>query len=262
MNRRAVSAILRVLLAAVILACACLPAFAENNDSAQLLVEQAVRYYAENGRRNKRVLAKLANEDPALAEKWEKIMDIWDAPVQVNSHLPDDLPDDDTLCLVALGYQLNPDGSMRDELLQRLVVLLMSARKYPNAVIVCTGGATASRNPDVTEAGRMSEWLIQNGVDPGRIFVEDQSYSTAENAIFTMDILEKYLPRVTQIAIISSDYHIATGVLLYGAEAILRGLPVSVVSNAAWHAPSGSMSVTLQANSLIRMSRELADNGE
>ena len=154
-------------------------------------------------------------------------MDLWEAPVSVNETLPDDLPVDDTLCLVALGFQLNPDGTMRDELVERLKVLLAASKKYPQAVIVCTGGGTAADDPTATEAGKMAEWLREQGVDPSRVHVEDRSVTTAQNTIFTFDILEKHCPQVTEIAVVSSDYHIATGTLLFGAEAILRDSPVT-----------------------------------
>ncbi len=62
---------------------------------------------------------------------------------------------------------------------------------------------------------------------------------------------------MTQIAIISSDYHIATGVLLFGAEAILRDSQISIVSNAAWQAPSGSLSAMFQAGALIELSGDV-----
>ena len=57
-----------------------------------------------------------------------------------------------------------------------------------------------------------------------------------------------------QIAIISSDYHIATGILLFGAEAILRESEMEIVSNASWNAPSGSLSAMFQAGALIELS--------
>ena len=99
--------------------------------------------------------------------------------------LPDGLPETDELCLVVLGFQLNPDGSMRNELTERLKVAKASAEKYPNALIVCTGGGTASRNPDATEAGEMAKWLTANGVDAQRVIVEDQSLTTAQNAFYS-----------------------------------------------------------------------------
>ena len=55
------------------------------------------------------------------------------------------------------------------------------------------------------------------------------------------------------------DYHIATGILLFSAEAILRedtagGEKPETVSNAAWQAPSGSLSSMFQAGALIELS--------
>ena len=160
------------------------------------------------------------------------------------------------------GFQLNPDGSMRDELIQRLTVAKRCAEKYPNALIVCTGGGTAAEDKTATEAGRMAEWLLADGIAPHRVIVEDKSLTTAQNAIYTFDILAARYPQVRQLAIVSSDYHIATGALLFGAEAILRAeradaRTVSVSSNAAWHAPSGSLSAMFQAGALIELSGDV-----
>ena len=236
-----------------------LPAAAEEETQtpAQSQIERAVVSYAANGTRDDEALSALASLDPSLGEKWTRIMDLWEAPVTVNTKLPDGFPEDDSLCLVGLGFQLNPEGTMRDELVERLKVMLSASEKYPNAIIVCTGGGTAADDPTATEAGRMAEWLEAQGVDPSRLIVEDRSLTTAQNAIYTFDILTERYPQVRQIAIISSDYHIATGTLLFGAEAILRDSDIEVVSNAAWHAPSGSLSAMFQAGALIELSGDV-----
>ncbi len=219
-------------------------------------------YGEEANERNAELSAQMQALNPENAAKWKQIMDLWKT---VNSGLlvhenvlPDGLPDTDELCIVALGFQLNPDGSMRDELIERLRVLLNCAEKYPNAWIICTGGGTAAENEEATEAGRMAEWLAANGVSPDRILVEDQSKTTAQNAKFSFDILEENCPQVRQLAIVSSDYHIATGTLLFEAESILRAGDaddrVRVVSNAAYKAPSGNLPVMFQAGALIELS--------
>lgn len=235
------------------------PAMGEGTSpkAAQDQIERIVVSYAANGTRDEEALAVLAGLDPSLGEKWAQIMDLWGAPVEVNAELPDGLPKDDSLCLVGLGFQLNPDGTMRDELIERLKVMLAAAEKYPKALIVCTGGGTAADDPTATEAGRMAAWLEEHGVDPSRLIVEDHSLTTAQNAIYTFDILAERYPQVKQIAIISSDYHIATGTLLFGAEAILRDSEVKVVSNASWHAPSGTLSAMFQAGALIELSGDV-----
>lgn len=240
------------MLAAIMLCCA-LSGMAEEQSPAQALIERLVISYAAYGERDARALEELASLDPEAGNRWTRIMDLWEAPVTVNTALPDGLPQDNTLCLVALGFQLNPDGTMRDELVERLKVLLTASQQYPSAVIVCTGGGTAANDPAATEAGRMAEWLREQGVDPSRIYVEDKSITTAQNAVYTFDILAEHCPQVNQIAIISSDYHIATGVLLFGAEAVLRESNVAVTGNAAWRAPSGALSAMFQAGALIEL---------
>ena len=244
--------------AAIILICSCVTSTAEESASvSQMLIERMVISFAAYGERDTQAMEALVEAAPGLAGKWGRIMELWEASVSANEELPDDLAGDDTLCLVALGFQLNPDGTMRDELIERLKVLLAAAEKYPRAIIVCTGGGTAADDLTATEAGRMAEWLYDQGVDPSRIYVEDKSLTTAQNAIFTFDILEEHCPQVNQIAIISSDYHIATGTLLFGAEAILRGSDITVTTNAAWHAPSGTLTAMFQAGALIELSGDV-----
>ncbi len=242
---------------------------AEARAPKEIVKELAVdygRYGDEAQERIGELLQELRAADPDAAERWERIMALWktantDLAVQ-EGVLPDGLPDTDALCLVALGFQLNPDGTMRDERIARLEVLKACAEKYPNALIVCTGGGTASGNKDATEAGRMGEWLIENGVAAERVLVEDQSLTTAQNAVYSLNLLAAHHPQVKEIAIVSSDYHIATGTLLFDAESILRAEkpgkePVKVVSNAAWKAPSGSLSTMFQAGALIELSGDL-----
>ena len=212
------------------------------------------------------LLKELRSVDADAAARWGRIMPLWrsvQTDLKLNYDvLPDGLPDTDELCLVVLGFQLAPDGSMRDELIERLKVAQRSAEKYPNALIVCTGGGTAAENESAAEAREMSKWLIKNGIAPARVIVEDRSLTTAQNAIYTFDVLAERYPQVSKLAIVSSDYHIATGALLFGAEAILRAEKagedrVTVVSNAAWKAPSGSLSTMFQAGALIELSGDL-----
>ena len=208
------------------------------------------------------LLNELSAVDASAGTRWKTIMELWTSP-QLGQPLyydvlPDGLPDTDELCIVVLGFQLNPDGSMKDELIERLTVALNSAQKYPKAYIVCTGGGTAAENKSDSEAGEMAKWLAEKGVEQKRIIVEDNSITTAQNALFTYDILTSLYPSVKKLAIVSSDYHIATGELLFKAESILRANApgnekLEVVSNAAWKAPSGTLSTMFQAGALIEL---------
>ena len=236
----------------------------------QAIIEEMVVDYGSYGSGADERIAALLEElqavDADAAERWESIMTLWktvNTELTINENvLPDGLPDTDELCIVALGFQLNPDGSMRDELIERLKVVLNSAEKYPNALIVCTGGGTALENEGATEAGKMAEWLIENGIAEKRIIVEDKSLTTAQNAIYSYDILTEQYPQVKQLVIVSSDYHIATGTLLFEAEAALRAdkagsEDMHVVSNGAWTAPSGILSTMFQAGALIELSGDV-----
>lgn len=247
-----------------------IPAEAEEARTAQDIIEELVVYYGTYGEeavpRVDLLLEELETVDADKAERWRSIMDLWqsvNSDLTVNEGiLPDGLPDTDELGIVVLGFQLNPDGSMKDELIERLKVVLHSAKKYPNAFVICTGGGTASENPSATEAGKMAEWLAENGIDQERIIVEDQSLTTAQNAVFSLDILKERYPQVSSLAIVSSDYHIATGVLLFGAEATLRAEAagkesMTILSNAAWKAPSGTLSTMFQAGALIELSGDV-----
>ncbi|MBR5427504.1 MAG: YdcF family protein [Clostridia bacterium] len=231
-------------------------------DTQEIIEEMVVDYgsYGEEAyTRVDRLLQELSGTDPAAGDKWSAIMDLWkDAEPELHYDvLPDGLNDTDALCIVVLGFQLEPDGSMREELIRRLETAKRSAEKYPNALIVCTGGGTAAENESATEADKMAGWLTENGVSPDRVIAENRSLTTAQNAIYTFDILTKDYPQVKELAVVSSDYHIATGNLLFGAQAILTGSDIRVVSNAAWKAPSGTLSSMFQAGALIELSGDV-----
>ena len=265
MRRNEQLAVLFLLVSALLLTSGCGQKTAKR--STQEIIEEMVVDYGSYGdeadRQIKALLKEMKATDKDAAARWERIMALWkssNTALTINYDEPTaGLPDTDELCFVVLGFQLNPDGSMRDELVARLTVALRCAQKYPNALIVCTGGGTAAEDETATEAGRMAAWLIENGIAAERVIVEDKSLTTAQNAIYTFDILAERYPQVRELVIVSSDYHIATGTLLFGAEAILRASgageeTVNVVSNAAWKAPSGTLSTMFQAGALIELS--------
>ena len=207
------------------------------------------------------LLYKLEETHPYRAQDWSSIMDYW---YYVNEDmtlypdvLPDGLPQDDTLCIVVMGYALNSDGGMKKELIGRLETALASAKKYPNAYIVCTGGGTAEDNKARTEAGEMSKWLLKRGISNERIIVEDQAFSTVANAINTCRILANEYPFVTHLAIITSDYHLPRSCLLFHAQATLtasKGAPLlCVAANAAYETGRSSEGIDVQADNLAHL---------
>ena len=187
-------------------------------------------------------VAALKEHDPRLGEAWGGIMEYWDyandrMELQFDA-LPDDLPQDDSLCLVVLGFQLLPEGDMSPEMLGRCQLALQAAEQYPNAYLAVTGGGTAYRNPDATEAGVMAAWFLEHGIEDDRLILEDRSSTTEENARNTLQILTEQYPQVKSLVIISSDYHLPLGCLLFTEAALLYGCehgepPYTVAANLA-----------------------------
>lgn len=206
----------------------------------------------------------LSENDPKLAQAWASIIEYWN---YVNTDmqfypdvLPDGLPQDDSLCIVVLGYALSNDGSMKKELVGRLETALRSAEKYPNAYIACSGGGTAQHNKLVTEAGQMAKWLIANGISEDRIIVEDESFSTVGNAINTCNILAWSYPQVTHLALVTSDYHLPRACLLFHTQATLAAYEnnaplLCVAANASNPTSRNAESFDLQFEDLTQLTK-------
>ena len=203
---------------------------AENPDPSELirdLINYFQHYQGKARHDYDRILAQMADQDPALSRTWAGILDFWvylNEGMDVhNDVLPDGLPEDDSLCIAVMGYYLKPDGSMRDELYDRLEVTLRSAEKYPNAYILCTGGGA-----DKTEAGQMSRWLIRQGIPEERIILEKKARSTIENAKYGCALLYRDYPQVKNLAVITSDYHIFRSCLYFNTQAALDAYDLGV----------------------------------
>ena len=238
------------------------PAQAQAPATANELVADLIAYYRDYQEDATtdilRTLDQLKKVDEGQYEAWSKIMDYWsyiNTDMKVNIGVTEDgLPQDDSLCIVILGFALNSDGTMKEELIHRLEVGLASAEKYPNAYVVVTGGGTASGNPNVTEGGLMGEWLLEQGLDPDRLIVEDRAPNTVGNAENTFNILTEDYPQVKNIVMVTSDYHVPRGCILFYSKFVLSALesgkePLAIVSNAGCETGSqGYESISLQAS--------------
>lgn len=199
------------------------------------IIQELVQSYVLVPTANEKLLAELGRVNRDSADKWREIMERWaesDSAMPVNMGvLPDGLEDSNQLCIIVLGFQLNPDGSMQQELIGRLECARKSAEKYPKSYILCTGGGTAAASA-ITEAEAMSAWLEENGIQKQRILLENQSMTTAENAIYSYELLSQQYPQITRAAIISSDYHIPWAKILFETQFILNDHSIKAVSNA------------------------------
>lgn len=174
-----------------------------------------------------RLVSELTDLDPAQGQTWGRIMEFWsyannEMPIPADV-LPDGLPEDDSLCIVVLGYQLGPYGIIKPELAGRLEVALASAEKYPNAYVLCTGGPINFLSYHPSEAGQMEKWLINHGLAPERIITETMSLSTTENAVNSCKLLMESYPQIRTLALVSSDYHLSRSCVYFYTQALLEG---------------------------------------
>ena len=214
-------------------------------------------YCANDSGKIESCLDALEAESPAEGALWRRIMTDWvrlnEAGFEDHRVLPDDLPQDDSLCIVVFGYGLGADGSIQPELEDRLYVALNAARQYPNAYVAVTGGQT-SEVAGVTEGGQMAAWLRAQGVAESRLIVEDQALSTTQNAANTYKLLTSAYPQVKTLAVVTSDYHVAcAGVLLQiwsDYQSRVNGAPalnVAAGASCATDTPVGDRMLSSQA---------------
>ncbi|MBQ8091999.1 MAG: YdcF family protein [Clostridia bacterium] len=145
---------------------------------------------------------------------------------------------------VVLGYALKA-GEMTDELKGRCEAAAVGARAFPNAWIVCSGGATGGQNPEQhTEAGLMRAYLSEQcGIDPARILIDEEALTTAENALYTFRILREQ--QVETITIVTSAYHQKWGQVIYNAVSALYrqecGYSAEIMGNLCYEADGKTM---------------------
>ena len=135
---------------------------------------------------------------------------------------------------IVLGFQLE-DGEMQEELIGRCDAAAAAARSFPEAILITTGGATGTNNPEGhTEAGMMKNYLVNRcGIDAGRIYTETEAMTTLENAVNTFRILQK--KGVETFTIVTSNYHQRWSQILFNAMAAIyekeSGYKVRLVGN-------------------------------
>ena len=182
-----------------------------------------------------------ALDDPVaefIADHWKNV---WlDPDYRLFMYGKDDpsaLPVTGRHAFVVLGYALK-NGEMADELIGRCDAAAACARAFPDSILVCSGGATGSNNPENhTEAGLMKAYLVEtHGIAPERIFTDELAMTTAENARYTLEILREQ--DIETMTIVTSDYHQLRGQTLYNAMAARylrdQGYRVEIVGNFCW----------------------------
>lgn len=96
---------------------------------------------------------------------------------------------------------------------------------HPDAICVVSGGQGGGE--DISEAQCMYNELTAMGIDPERIWMEDQATNTRENLRYSLDLIESRTGvRPTEIGIISSEYHLyRAGLFAQEQNVTARGIP-------------------------------------
>ena len=108
--------------------------------------------------------------------------------------------------MVVLGAKVRTEGPSVS-LMDRIRAAKTYLDSHPDVIAVVSGGQ--GTDEPMTEARCMYEELVELGVDPQRIWIEDQATSTWENLNFSLNLIEeKTGTRPGKIGILSSEYHL------------------------------------------------------
>ena len=108
--------------------------------------------------------------------------------------------------MVVLGAKVNPDGPSVS-LWDRICGAYEYMEEHPEVIAIVSGGQ-GSDEP-ITEAECMYRELVNLGIDPKRIWREEEATSTWENLHFTLDLIEeKTGQRPQKLGVLSSEYHL------------------------------------------------------
>ena len=98
--------------------------------------------------------------------------------------------------IIVLGGAISPDVSAArndvalNESAERLTAVAELARRYPNARILFSGGSGALIYDEGTEAEFAARILESFGIPYARVMLEDRSRNTAENAVYTKELVK------------------------------------------------------------------------
>lgn len=135
-------------------------------------------------------------------------------------------PEGDFQYMVVLGAKVNgtePSLALRDRI--RAAGAYLEA--HPDVIAVLSGGQGSDEG--MTEAACMYRELVEMGISPDRLWLEEKSTSTWENLTFSLDIIEeKTGERPAHIGLLSSEYHLFRAGLFAGECGVTAsGIPAS-----------------------------------
>lgn len=118
-------------------------------------------------------------------------------------------------------------------LVERLEAAYDYLIEHPYADCVVSGGQGPGE--DISEAECMYRWLVDKGIDPSRIYKEDQSTSTEENIAFSKEVIEEN-GLFQKIVIVTNEYHIYRAGMIADDNGFVWG--AKPAQSAAWLFPT------------------------
>ncbi len=96
---------------------------------------------------------------------------------------------------------------------ERVVQAAILAKRYPDARVIFSGGSGSLLATSSTEAQEAQKLLVELGVDPSRITLEDASRNTDENARFTAKLVDPVPAQ--RFLLVTSAYHMPRSMGLF-----------------------------------------------
>lgn len=137
--------------------------------------------------------------------------------------------------IAVFGQSPNPDGTPSPALLTRLEKTKEMAERYPDIPIVLSGGPVRYK---YAEADVMAKWLIENGINPDRLILDDIARDTPGNAVGMVKAFKEIGAR--KVLAIGTILHLprATTVLKVYADTV--GYDITIDSAGGGTSPSES----------------------
>lgn len=116
-----------------------------------------------------------------------------------------DIPEEGVDCIIVLGAQVKPTHPSL-ALAERIDAAYDYLVAHPNTIAIASGG----QGPDepISEAQCIFECLVEMGIEPERIILEDRSTSTAENLRYSALLIPE---SCESVAIVTNNFHAFRG---------------------------------------------------
>lgn len=131
--------------------------------------------------------------------------------------------------ILVLGAGLVQGDQVSQVLVPRLENAVIEHQKSPDTPIIVSGGQGADET--ISEAAAMKQWLIDHGVEESVIWMEDESTTTSENFLLSMEVMKEHEIASHRITLITNGFHMHRAKYLadlYNLEVYARpskGLP-------------------------------------